>query len=175
MSIHDEVSSRCAESRLYCLVPALLSTPVVRTVFISPEINKLVLGPWDDKKVEERAGRLRADFDMFTAGTVISIGQHPYKKKKTAYMSQLDPTIDEVWQIRSRDPKPGIRVFGRFSEKDVFVALTWRFREDMGGPKSREWRDARELCKTEWRNMFHPYNPHSGKDHYEYVSNIILR
>lgn len=174
MSIHDEISNRCAEERLFCTVPALPGAPTVRTIFVSPEINQLILGPWDDKKIEARAGRLRANFDMFTSGMSISVGPDPYKKKKTAYMSPLNPTADEVWQIRSRDPKPAIRVFGRFSERDVFIALTWGFREKLGGPGSREWRDARERCKTEWRNLFHPYNPHSGNQPDEYISNIIL-
>ena len=174
MSIRDEISRRCAEGRLYCLLPALIGTPAVRTVLVSPEINDVVIGPWNDKKFEDRAGRLRANLDMFTSGSVISVGTDPFKKKKTAYMSPLDPAIDKVWEIRSRDPKPGIRVFGQFSEKDIFVALTWGFRETLGGPGSRKWRDARERCKAEWRKLFSTYNPHTGNDPHEYVSNIIL-
>ena len=174
MSIRDEISSRCNEGRLYCLVPALIGTPVVRTMFVSPEVNDVVFGPWNDKEIESRAGRLRADLDMFTSGMVISVGENPFKKKKTAYMSPLDPTINEVWQIRSRDPKPGIRVFGQFSERDVFVSLTWGCRANLGGPGSREWRDTRERCKAEWRKLFPAYNPHTGNDPDEYISNIIL-
>ncbi len=174
MSIRDEISSRRAEGRLYCLLPALIGTPAVRTVFVSPEVNDVVFGPWNDKKFEGRAGGLRADLDMFTSGMVISVGQDPFKKRKNAYMSPLAPAIDQVWEIRSRDPKPGIRVFGQFSEKDVFVALTWGFRENLGGPGSHKWRDTRERCKAEWRKLFSTYSPHTGKSPHDYISNIIL-
>lgn len=174
MSIRDEISSRCDERRLWGLEEAIPSPLASRTVFVSHSLNNLVLGPWSDTKIEYRAGRLRANFDMFISGLVISVGQHPYRKKKSAFMSPLDPPSDEVWEIRSRDPKPGIRVFGRFSEKDVFVALTWGYREDLGGPKSKEWRDAREQCKAEWRRLFHPYGPHVGNTPHDYISNIIL-
>lgn len=174
MSIRGEIASRCDERRLFALEQAIPGSSAVRTMFVSPDLNSLILGPWDDKQIAHRAGRLRANFDMFISGLVISVGQHPYKKKISAYMSPLDPPPDEVWEIRSRDPKPGIRVFGRFSEKDVFVALTWGYREDLHGPKSREWRDAREGCKAEWRRLFHPYGPHTGSTPHDYISNIIL-
>jgi len=174
MSIRDEIVNRCDEGRLVGLEQALPGSPAVRTMFVSLDIHNLVIGPWNDKKIEYRSGLLRADLDMFISGMVISVGQHPYKKKNSAYMSPLDPPADEVWEIRSRDPKPGIRVFGHFSEKDIFVALTWGFRELLGGPKSREWRNAREECKAEWRKLFHPYKPHTGSTPDDYTSNIIL-
>jgi hypothetical protein len=143
-------------------------------IFVSPELYALVAGPWGDKEIEHRANRLRADFDMFITGSVISVGQDPYKKKKNAYMSSLDPTEDEVWEIRSRDPKPGIRVFGRFTERDVFVALNWAHRDKLGGPQSREFRDERERCKAEWRKLFPSYAPHTGATPDDYISNIFL-
>lgn len=174
MSIRDEISDRCAEERLYLLQPALPGSPCVRHLFISSEIKTALFGPWSGAQEEYRLSKLRADFDAFTEGMLIAVGSDPYKKKKTAFMSQLDPVEDEVWEIRSRDPKPGIRVFGCFSEKDSFVALTWLYREGLGGPKSREWRDARESCKAEWRKLFPTYNPHTGENFNEYASNIFL-
>jgi hypothetical protein len=174
MSIRDVIAIRCSEKRLFALEQGIPGSPVVRTIFLSHDLYSLVLGPWNDEKIEERAGRLRADLDMFISGMVISVALSPYKKKKNAYMSPLDPAADQVWEIRSRDPRPGIRIFGHFSEKDVFVALTWGFREELGGPGSREWRDARERCKAEWRKLLHPYSPHTGNTPHEYVSNIIL-
>lgn len=174
MSIRDEIASRCKEGRLVPLVPALLGLLSVRTILASPGLHAMVMGPWSNKETEHRANRLRADFDMFIAGQVISVAQDPYKKKKNAYMSPLDPIADEVWEIRSRDPKPGIRVFGRFAEYDVFVALNWAHRDMLGGPKSREFRDERERCKAEWRKLFPSYAPHTGASPHDYASNIFL-
>jgi hypothetical protein len=174
MSIRDEIKHWIGEGRLFLLTPALASSPCSRTMFVADELNRLILGPWASQEDEFRFGKLRADLDMFIDGSLLSVAQAPYKKPKTTYLARLDPMVEEVWEIRSRDPKPGIRVFGRFAEKDVFVALTWEFRDGLGGPASREWRDAREGCKAEWRKLFPTY-PALGRDNlHDYASNIFL-
>jgi len=76
-----------------------------------------------------RIGRLWADFDHFCLGGVITVG---YGRNSSCAMKQLDPRTDEIWEIRSRDPKPQIRVFGRFADTDVFVATHFCRREDLG-------------------------------------------
>ena len=134
----------------------------------------MVEGPWSDDKAARRGGRLRADLEMFVDGSVVSIADDPYKKPKAAYMARVDPPRDEVFDIRSRDPKPGVRVLGCFADKDIFVALAWDFRENLGGPASREWRDFIERSKAEWRKLFNPYPPHKGATLHDYASNIIL-
>lgn len=174
MSIRDEINHRCNEGRLRLLLPAIPGSLCVRHLFISSEIQAAISGPWSDVAEELRFGFLRATLDTFTEGMLIAVGKDPYKKGKIAYMCQLDPVTDEVWEIRSRAPKPGIRIFGSFSEKDSFIALTWLYREGLGGPKSREWRDAREGCKAEWRKLFPAYNPHTGENFDDYASNIFL-
>ncbi len=174
MSIHDEINRLVADGLLLHLAPAIPYARCVRVMFVSREIASLLDGPWQSRDFEIRAGRLRADLDAFTEGRILAVATHPYKKPKWAYMAQIDPPADEVWDIRSRDPKPGLRVFGRFAEKDVFVALLWRRREDMGGRESKEWRDSRESCKAEWRKLFLSYPAFSGDDNHDYLSNIIL-
>jgi hypothetical protein len=174
MSILDEVNDWRRRGRLYLFEPRLTGTPKRRSMYLASEINALLDGPWVDSGQEMRSGRLRADLDMFVAGYLISVQREPFRNK-TAYMSQLDPASEEVWEIRSRDPKPGIRIFGRFAHTDVFVALTWSERARLRGPGSREWRDAKEQCKTEWRKLFPAYRPFKGNDIHDYISeNVFL-
>jgi hypothetical protein len=123
MSIRDEIRECLDDGRLRLLSPTLPHDPVVRYVFASEEIAELVEGPWPDKGWEVRCARLRMDFDVFIRGDVIAVAEQ-CSKNKTAYMARLFPGCDEVWEIRSRDPSPSLRVFGRFSELDVFIALT---------------------------------------------------
>ncbi|MCY3879901.1 MAG: hypothetical protein OXF74_12075 [Rhodobacteraceae bacterium] len=86
-----------------------------------------------------------ADFDSFVEGRIVSVSLiDPHNKPTNVYLARLHPAEDEVWEIRSRAPKPGLRVFGRFSAKDCFVALRWRRRKDLGGAGSAEFRD--EIC-----------------------------
>lgn len=122
----------------------------------------------------QRMGFLRADLDKFTEGQLLSVGQHPFKKKKTAYLCRLSPPMDEVWEIRSCDPRPGIRVFGRFCEYDTFLALMHFHREDLGGPDDPAWPQIVNKCKAEWRKLFPTYDPHTGDTPHDYVSNIFL-
>lgn len=174
MSIYDEVIHRVNEKRLFRLLPALPRIGHVRQMFISDEIRGLFDGPWHIPEWEARCGSLRADLDRFIEGAVIPVAEKPFKGK-TSYLKRLVPDSDEVWEIRSRDPKPGIRVFGRFARKDVFVALTWAEREPLLGPSSREWRIARVACKTEWRKLFPAYEPiSSGANFHDYLSNFFL-
>jgi hypothetical protein len=121
---------------------------------------------------EEQCGRLRADLDVFITGRLLTVAARAYHAK-TAYMAQLDQPSDEAWEIRSRDPEPSLRVFGRFADKNWFVALTWSRRDDLKGPESRQWRDAIESCKAEWRKLFPTYPPKSGNDIHDYLSDPV--
>ncbi len=173
MSIYDEITRRVKEERLFLLNPAMPKSLVVRKIYVSSEIKSLLLGPWSERSLEVRCGYLRADIDRYIEGQLLAIAASPYKGK-TSYMKQLDPPRDEVWEIRSRDPKPGIRLFGRFSEKDVFIALSWHERSNLKGPGSRQWRDAKEECKSEWRKLFPTYQPLMGNNINEYLTNNFL-
>src|SRR5699024_4113055 len=107
--------------------------------------------------------RLRADLDFFTEGGELAIAEAPFGKSRTSYLARVAPVEDELWDIRSRDPRPGIRVLGAFAERDVFIALVWDHRSTLGGAESREWRDFILRGKTAWRTLFETYKPHSGE------------
>ena len=158
MSISHEIISRVQEGRLIELRPALPGSAVVRRIYASLEINDLVMGPWNDNDWEIRCNQLRADLDRFIMGGVMPVTAGKYNDGKSL-LKQLIPPEDEIWEIRSRDPEPSLRVFGSFAVKDTFVALTWAKRADLGGPTSRGWRDAQVHCGVDWRNLFPAYDP----------------
>jgi hypothetical protein len=178
MSIHDEINARVIEKRLYPLERSLKSDAECRHMFMADEIRILLDGPWNHDDLRYRAGRLRADLEDFIKGAELSVCLEPFVAK-TAYMGRLSPVADGIWDIRSRDPSPALRVVGGFAEKDVFVALRWgpRSKRINGttkpplGPKdSREWRDIIVQCGTDWRNLFHTYAPVTGDNLDDYFS-----
>jgi hypothetical protein len=178
MSIHDLIEMRIEEGRLWRVEPVVEDDPIERCMVISSEIMDLVYGVWPDAKWARRCNRLRADLEAFVRGDVIGLCLKPYKAD-TAYMGRLDKPTDEVWDIRSRDPQPGLRVFGCFADRDCFVALLWSPRSveipysqrlPLQDRNSAEWKQAVKETKSEWRKLFHPYNPIHGDTHDFYAS-----
>jgi hypothetical protein len=126
------------------------------------------MGPWEGPKDEIRWNRVRADLDWFVEGGLILVTDD-------GYMKPLDPESDGVWEISCRNPKPSIRVFGGFTEADVFAALTWRYRTPLGKKGSPEWAEAIRECKAEWRKKFLAYPSYVGKSINNYVSQNVIR
>jgi hypothetical protein len=101
----------------------------------------------------------------------------PFKKRKDAAIAILHPPEERVFDFRVRKPHPGIRVFGCFAEKDVFVATNWERRDRLPvvtPPEndSEEWKLERHICLSRWRQLS-PYEPFEGKSVHDYISNGI--
>lgn len=123
MSIRTEIAAQISEGRLAIVSPMLAGLPQPRVIYATAELMEELNGPWADPAVEGRMGRLRADLDLFTTGGLIVVSRG---KESSAYMKHLDPPGDGIWEIRSRDPKPSLRVFGRFAATDVLWRPTWQ-------------------------------------------------
>jgi hypothetical protein len=149
------------------LTPALESTPCVRRIFATKEVSDAVFGPWANATIEARFGRARAYLDTFISGDLMSVRMPP-SKSVSAQIALLEDDKDQVWEIRVRDPKPGVRIFGSFTEKDVFLALTIGFREKY--KTDADWVPPIERCKRTWRTYFPTYTPLSGSQPDDYVS-----
>lgn len=120
MSIADAIRDAVHFRRLVVLEPEFASDTVSRTMLLHPEIaNDLARA-----HSIPRMGRLKADLESFILGHEITLCMEP-RKHRSAYMGLLEPTSKGTWDIRSRDPRPGIRVFGAFADRDIFVALHW--------------------------------------------------
>jgi hypothetical protein len=171
MSIHDEIKFRCdgPHPSLFRIGPTLGGRSK-RFLYGTREINKLVVGPWSDQAEEIRCGRLWQDFDRYVEEKLISISLEPYKKPKSTYLARLDPGRDEVWEIRSRFPRRGIRVFGRFADADHLVLLNWEYRDNLGGPGSDEFKVEMRKAKAEWKRLFQTYEAHTGVSIHDYVT-----
>jgi hypothetical protein len=68
-----------------------------------------------------RQAHVRPAFDIFCAGRKLNVALDPYDKDKAAHLARTDPVRIEVWDFRCFDPDCKIRVFGRFTEFNVFV------------------------------------------------------
>ena len=62
----------------------------------------------------------------------------------------------------------GIRCFGCFAEKDLFIALTWNYRENI-----TDFGVEVERCREAWDTLFSPLQPFKGANLDEYLSNYM--
>jgi hypothetical protein len=166
-SIRDAIKAHEGRN-LFCLPHLILGEETPRTVFISRELAEVAIPPWPDTWEGRRCARLRALLDEFTDGGFITVAEDPHDKNATAVLARVDPVECEIFDFRCLDPRPGIRAFGSFAETDVFVALTWEYRENLDG--GDKWAAEIGRCKAEWRRLFCALPPFSGANLNEYIS-----
>lgn len=181
MSIRDEINHRVNEGRLSLLHPMLDSDPVRRHMYVSEEIRAVLNCLDDTPACRARALVLQAELERFVRGDRIAICLTPFKAADADF-GRLDKPSDEVWDFRAVR-SPALRIFGRFAEQDVFIALTcwprskaipWLNRPPLADRSSKAFRDAIADCKARWRALFHTYPPHHGVDHHDYVSDNFI-
>jgi hypothetical protein len=175
MSIDSLINRRIDEGRLFLVEPVFDSDEADRTLLIAPEINHLIEGPWPNEKWEVRGNRLRADLENFASGGRLSVCVEPFEATKED-LGLLDPPDHGVWDLRSREPQPGLRLLGQFVAKDTFVALVpamrsvrsdppdFVYRGPLGDRNSREWRLAVRDTEILFRSLFLPFNAVMGDD-----------
>ena len=151
--------------------PSLRGDPVRRTLLITPEVDDCMdRSAWADDSVGLRYSQLRADFDRFVDGSRIPVGMDPYAKDDSAFLARLDPVEYGIWSIRSVAPRPALRVFGAFCERDVFLALRVEERAVLGGRGSRAWANARENAIVRWNSLLPGEFPLLGSDVNDFIS-----
>ena len=163
MSIEVQIEELKRTGRLFPVVSYAPGATTRRALLVNEGLWNRLSGPWDTIEDEIRFMRLRAYLDVYTEGRPIAPG----------FLFQLTGRSEEVWEIKAPRPRPGLRVFGRFANIDIFVALHYASRDVLGGWQSRVWRDAREICKSEWRKLFLTWEPLNGTSIHDYVSNAI--
>ncbi len=171
MFIRDEIEMLHEAGILIEFVPIFLVRRR-RQVFLFKDLACMVEGPWPTKADAFRWGYVRADLEHLIQDAWIVVPENP-RRGGVALMSLLVPPEDAVWDIRCRDPQPGIRILGCFALKDVFIGLTWEYRLPLKDFESSEWRDAISGAKRRW-NLCFWHQPLKGSYPDEYLSGAIL-
>jgi hypothetical protein len=153
--------------------PLLPGAAQLRVIYATKELSEQIESGLGDGEhlLSVRIGYLHNDLDRFICGELITVG---YGREKTCFMKALDPRGDEVWELRSRDPRPSYRIFGSFAACDLFIATHMVEREHLGGWGSLSWSHEIRRCKALRRQLFGPYPPHSGGDIHDYISDNVV-
>ena len=182
MSIHDEWMARVREGRLFKLDFLIPGIQERRTVLMSPEINRLVTGPWNSVLMADRCARLRVDLESILGGERQSVCWTPFKGRTYHKIGRLDPPQDFMFDLRSVD-EPGLRLLFHFAERDVLVAhlcsprsvpVSWLHRVPLLDRGSKEWRIAIMESNAMWGKLFPDYRPHRGEHIDDLLSNAVI-
>ena len=172
MSITEQVKGRITRlhgSQLFYLPTSMPGDPSIREMFVSRDIMDIVNEPWSENWMGQRHKEFRAKLDSFTRGDWFSVSENPFEKPSSTDIARVHPAKDEIWDIRCIDPNARIRCFGAFGGRNLFIALTWQYREDLNGLD--EWEEEVNRCKAEWCRLFNPIQRYKGASVNEYLSN----
>jgi hypothetical protein len=170
MSIVTILFQLAKDERLYELQSLFTGDETVRTMIVAPDILAAVSPPFPDDEEGRRLGEFRAWLDSFVEGCELSVAEDPDRKASDAMLARVHPVADEFWSIRVTEPEdtPGIRAFGAFGSKDMFIALTWERRELIGG----RFNEAVDELRASWRDCFRSERPFRGDRLDEYLTNF---
>ncbi len=163
MSIDGWVKRLVDDKRLYLIESPFMSDRQARTLLVTPLIQALVNGPWVDARAEVRFSKLRADLENFASGAEIAVCEEPFRARDED-LAALDPREAGVWDLRSRHPRPGLRIIGQFADRDVFVGVVAAARsapvQGLRGPLgergSKEWKSAISDSRKAFNSLFNP-------------------
>lgn len=171
MSIQEHIRSCLDHGRLHVHRPTDAGIAHVRIILLTPELREEIDAAVLDEHAGNRTGAFLADLDRFISGDLITIGD---RRHKHAFLKRLDPQGDQVWELRSVDPRPSVRAFGTFADSDTLVLTHMRLRTDLGGYKSRPFRDEIRRTRQIWQGIFAPYRPVASDKVTDYVTENVL-
>jgi hypothetical protein len=174
MSIRQAIQGHVTSGLLVHVPTMIPGTSAARHVFLTADLHRQIMESLTGSGIQDgRLGKLLADLEYFTAGGIIAVGNDPFDKDQTAYMARTYPPQDGIFDIRSADPKPGLRLFGAFSEPDVFVGLTWRRRKELGDRSQRLFEQAILAAMKEWDALFPNHRPFYSENLNEHVTSNL--
>jgi hypothetical protein len=90
-------------------------------------------------------------------------------------MKWLDPQKFEHWEIKSRRPRPSLRIFGRFAKPNVFVGTHVVERTRLGAKWSLDWELEKLVCEDEWKAALGEHPPFRGRAYEDYITENAYR
>jgi hypothetical protein len=176
MSIQDEIKVLCGNGRLLKRARNAPRGPALRSLYMStlridgyPSIVDKLGDTSSSTQTRERWSQAAAYLDAFIERSSITIPPNS-RRAGYAFMSRLEPPPEELWDIRCFGPKPGLRIFGRFADKDVFIALTWNYRENLASDV--EYAKAGDRAVRQWGMLFASYFVGNYPD--DYITGAVL-
>lgn len=141
-----------ASGELRLLLPRSARESIQRPMYLLPDLYAQVNGFYSNAAEQDRYSSLLADLEVFVTGGTLT----------TSYLRQLRPRSKRVWDIRSKRPRPSVRIFGLFACPDVFVATNLHLRSALGPAGTPQWKEAIRQSRFHWNKLFPEFEPAEG-------------
>jgi hypothetical protein len=161
MLIRDVVAGAVADGKLVPIQPIAPWSGKPRGFLVCAALAvEMQRGREDgDPKVRARWATLEAAMSYFVEGHAVT----------DDLIKQLIPAKFEHWELRSRKPRPSLRVFGRFVDRDIFVGTHIKNRDELGAMWSVQFEHEKLVCEDHWKAAGLP-DPYSDAPHFRYSS-----
>jgi len=170
MSIIDQIKARIIElhgTELHFL-PQQYGGLGKRELFVSNEVKHDVSPPLPETREGIWLEAFRASLDHYSSGRRATLGFNPLKKPPHSMIARTwHPQIDDIWDIRSVIADDGIRCFGAWGGYNLFIGLTWEYREGI------DFVAETKRARAEWDRLFPGLDPFVGETPDHYGSNFV--
>jgi hypothetical protein len=163
MLTSDELEAAKSKGKLIPVTPLAPFIGSPRAFLVSKVL-------WEEIQVgrnsenSERWARLEGDMKHFVGGGFVN----------WSLMKWLDPHKFEHWNLRSKRPKPSLRVFGRFALPDVFVGTHVVARGALNKKWHINWELEKLRCEDIWKDCGLK-EPFSGSAYDDYITENARR
>jgi hypothetical protein len=150
-------------------VPARTTRKPRRRLYLTMEARRDLFDPtsavnllsWNKKSTR---GCIEADLDLWV------LGGRVYLNERARFLCRLWPPPPEIWEVRVTEPRPQVRLFGRFIEPDTLILTKFHLRDQLGKRESRVWITAMRDCERKWAALFPATPPFSASTIHRYVT-----
>jgi len=141
--------------------------PKVRRLFVTPEISDLLDG-------RIHAGALSPSevdglITRFRAGLLVRVSRKKAQRKRNHPELEWLDGFDQIWVMCFRRLRPGLRILGRFYEKDHLVLLRHYDKRVL----VKKYLEAEREVIDDWEKLFGTRAAHSGTDFGDYMSGSV--
>ena len=142
MLISQAISSAKQNGKLIPARPIAQWSGEPRVFLMCKPLSDAISEGRSSAKEEERKvwAALQAAISLFIEGGLVT----------DDLIKHLLPKKFEHWELRSRKPRPSLRVFGRFAMPDVFIATHAERRDRLGAKWSPQWEHQKLVCEDHW-------------------------
>jgi len=162
MLIGEEIDRLRNRERLFLVESLDWRANRERVIYASRDLHQFLEHPSASPGRNAERRKLQRLFDRFISGQEIAVAFE--RRIKGSDLKRLTPRRAEVWEFKVRT-RPQLRVFGRFAQTDVFLALT--------GPVDRahcNYNEEITRCQQEWNTLLPAHSPVYGSTLNDYIS-----